>query len=90
MCHGIRPGDGAGREELGRTAEVKVQVGRVLGVMSRMAARRDERALKYVLTGVGQAERCRFSMGVAAARQASDERMRKESCMTADWMDWDV
>ena len=87
MCHGIKPCDGAGREELGRTAEVKVQVGRTLGVMSRMAARRDETAVKYVLIGVGQGERCRFSMGVAAARQARDERMRKEICMVeVFWM----
>lgn len=81
MCQGIRPGDGAGKEELGRTAEVKVQVGRVLGAVSRMAAMRDETAVKYVLIGAGQGERWRFSMGVAAARQARDERMRKEICM---------
>ena len=61
-----------------------MQVGRIFGVVSRMAAMRDETALKYVLIGVGQGERWRFSMGVAAARQARDERMRKEICMMVD------
>ena len=30
---------------------------------------------------MGQGEKWRFSMGDAAARQARDERMRKEICM---------
>lgn len=41
-----------------------------------MADRREERAEKYVLIGVGHGERCRFSIGVAAARQAREERIR--------------
>lgn len=61
---------------MGRTAEEKVHVGRLRGFASRMADRREERAEKYVLIGVGHGERCRFSIGVAAARQAREERIR--------------
>ena len=57
-------------------AEEKEHVGKSVGVVeARMAAIREETAEKYVLIEAGQGERWRFSMGVAAAMQASEERM---------------
>ena len=62
---------------MGSLAEAKEHVGNsVCGVEARMAAKREETAVKYVLIEAGQGERWRFSMGVAAAMQAREERMR--------------
>ena len=77
----MRPAEGAGSDELGRMAEEKEQVGRAFGLESRMAVRRDDRAEKYILIGVGHGERWRFSIGVADTRHASDDSMRNESCI---------
>ena len=82
ICHGTSPSEGAGRDELGRIAEEKEHDGMVEGaVESRMAAMREETAEKYLRIGVGQGDKCRFSIGFAAARHASDESMKKEYCI---------